>query len=176
MKRTELKRKTALRNIRSVEIPREAFDGLSPEEMAVWAIPRKSIVVIADTPPPSLVKAVRGAMGRSSRPKMTPLRKSAHAEGCTMNVAGVCNYDPATVILAHFRWLGDCGEAFKPTDLQAGYACSECNRWTDSPTPVETAEREKYEADRNFYALRAMVRTQIRMVAKGLIIVRGMPA
>ena len=36
-----------------------------------------------------------------------------------MNVAGVCNYDPATVILAHFRWLGDCGEAFKPTDLQA---------------------------------------------------------
>ena len=93
-----------------------------------------------------------------------------------MNVAGVCNYDCSTVILAHFRWLGDCGEAFKPTDLQAGYACSECNRWTDSPTPAETADRAAYEAARNFYALRSIVRTLLRMVAKGLITVKGMAA
>jgi Ni,Fe-hydrogenase I small subunit len=107
---------------------------------------------------------------------MTPLRKSAQGEGCTMQVAGVCNHNPETVILAHLRWLGDCGGSFKPTDLQACFACSECNRWTDSPTHAETADRAQYESDRNFYALRAVVRTQLRMVAKGLITVKGMAA
>lgn len=117
----------------------------------------------------------RSAM-RRSRPKMTPMRKSASGEGCTFNVEGVCNYDATTVVLVHMRWLGDCGGSFKPTDLQAAYGCSECNRWTDSPTPAETADREAYEAARNFYALRALVRTQLRMVAKGIITVQGMAA
>lgn len=113
---------------------------------------------------------------KQSRPKMTPLRKSAEGEGCTFNVAGVCNYDNATVALTHMRWLGDCGGSFKPTDLQAAYGCSECNRWTDSPSVIETRDRAAYEALRNFYALRALVRTQLRMVAKGLITVKGMAA
>lgn len=108
--------------------------------------------------------------------KTTPLRKSAKLEGCTMEVAGVCNHNDETVVLAHFRWLGDCGGSFKPTDLQGAYACSECNRWTDSPTVAETADRAQYEADRNFYAIRAMVRTWLRMIAKGLIVVKGMKA
>lgn len=111
-----------------------------------------------------------------ARPKMTPLRKSANGEGCTFNVAGVCNYDPKTVVLVHLRWLGDCGGSLKPTDLQAAYGCSECNRWTDSPTKAETADRAKYESDRNYYGIRAMVRTQLRMVAKGLITVNGIAA
>lgn len=115
----------------------------------------------------------RKAMKRT-RSASTPLRKSAKGEGCTMNVAGVCNYDSSTVVLAHFRWLGDCGASFKPTDLQGGFACSECNRWTDSPTPAETADRAAYEAARDFYALRSIVRTLLRMVAKGLITVKGM--
>ncbi|MFC4526389.1 DUF1364 family protein [Dyella halodurans] len=116
----------------------------------------------------------RTAMKRSSRPKMTPARKAAAGEDCTLNVAGVCNYNAETVILAHFRWLGDCGGSMKPTDLQAAYGCSECNRWTDSPTPAE--RNATYESDRNFYALRAMVRTQLRMVAKGIIQVKGVAA
>ncbi|KAF1009510.1 MAG: putative nuclease YbcO [Luteibacter sp.] len=113
---------------------------------------------------------------KRSRPKMTPLRKSANGEGCTFNVAGVCNYDPKTVVLVHMRWLGDCGGSLKPTDLQAAYGCSECNRWTDSPSKAETVDRKAYEDLRNFYALRALVRTQQRMVAKGIITVKGIAA
>jgi hypothetical protein len=118
----------------------------------------------------------KSPMKRISRPKMTPMRKSADGESCTLQVAGVCNHQLETVVLTHFRWLGDCGGSIKPTDLQAAYGCSECNRWTDSPTPAETADRARYESDRNFYALRAMVRTQLRMVAKGIITVKGMAA
>jgi len=111
---------------------------------------------------------------KRSRTKSTPVRQSAAGEGCALQVARVCSGRPETVVLAHLRWLGDCGAGMKPTDLQAVYACSECNRWTDSPTPAETADRLQYEADRNFYALRAIVRTQLRMVAKGIITVKGM--
>lgn len=119
-------------------------------------------------------KATNKPRIKRSRAKATPVRKSAAGEGCTMQVAGVCNGQAETVVLAHFRWLGDCGAGIKPSDLQAAYACSECNRWTDSPTPAETADRLQYEADRNFYALRAMIRTLLRMVAKGIITVKGM--
>ena len=113
---------------------------------------------------------------KRSRAVMTPLRKSAHGEGCTIQKVGACLHDPKTVVLVHMRWLGDCGGSLKPTDLQAVYACSGCNRWTDSPTPAETADRAAYEAERDFYCLRALVRTQLRMVAKGLITVKGIAA
>lgn len=99
------------------------------------------------------------------------IRKSAEGEDCTLNVARVCNYKPDTTVFAHFRWLGDCGTSFKPGDIQGAYACSECNRWTDSPTPTE--RNDAYESDRNFYALRGMVRTLGRLTVKGLIQIRG---
>lgn len=113
---------------------------------------------------------------RTSRPAMTPLRKSARDESCTIQKVGVCLHDPKTVVLAHLRWLGDCGGALKPMDLQAVYACAECNRWTDSPSLAETRDRAAYEAERDFYCLRALVRTWMRMIAKGLITVKGIEA
>lgn len=75
---------------------------------------------------------------------------------CLMNVANVCSYDPEKTVLIHFRWLGECGTGFKPPDEQGVHGCSECNRWTDSPTPRE--RNETYESDRNFYAARALAR------------------
>lgn len=100
---------------------------------------------------------------------MSKITQSARAEVCTMNVSGVCNYNPETVVFAHFRWLGDCGTGIKPSDLQGAYACSECNRWTDSPSPKE--RNVAYESDRNFYGMRAMVRTLKRLREKGLVII-----
>lgn len=95
---------------------------------------------------------------KRSRPKSTTERRAAKGMPCTMNVSGVCNYDPETTVLIHFRWLGNCGTGIKPSDNQAVNACSNCNRWTDSPTPVESMDRKQYESDRNFYAARALVR------------------
>lgn len=110
---------------------------------------------------------------KASRPVMTPIREAAAGEECTMHVAGVCNYRHDTTALAHARWVGNCGAGMKPTDLQAFFACSECNRWTDSPSTSETADREQYESDRNWYAIRAIVRTQHRLIDKGIITVKG---
>ena len=86
-------------------------------------------------------------------------RKAARGMPCTLNVAGVCNYDPETTVLAHLRWLGGCGTGFKPSDLQAVNSCSACNTWTDSPTPRQ--RNETYESDRNFYAARALYRMRV---------------
>lgn len=102
---------------------------------------------------------------RKSRTRTTAMRQSARGMPCLLNVAGVCNYDHATVVLAHFRWLGNCGTGIKPPDEQGVPACSACNTWTDSPTPAQARDRLQYESDRNFYAARALVR--LRMIERG---------
>ena len=33
---------------------------------------------------------------------MSAIRKAAKGEECTLNIAGVCSYDPETVVLCHF--------------------------------------------------------------------------
>lgn len=104
-------------------------------------------------------------MIRSSR-----IRSSARGESCTLQVAGVCNGNSETVIYAHFRWLGGCGVGIKPTDLgQGAYACSACHDWLDGRMP----HGESYLSDRNFYAMRGMVRTLERLVDKGIIQIAG---
>lgn len=92
--------------------------------------------------------------------KTTKARKEACGMPCLLNVAGVCCdvYPHETTVLVHLRWLGDCGTALKPPDTQAVFGCSECNRWTDSPTPAESRDRMQYESDRNYYAARALAR------------------
>lgn len=106
---------------------------------------------------------------KSSRPQSTPERKAARGQDCYLNVAGVCVYDASRVSLAHFRWLGECGTGLKPRDAQGCPACDMCNRWTDSPTPRQVEDcggRVAYERDRNFYALRAMVRLRLMELDK----------
>lgn len=42
--------------------------------------------------------------------------------------------------------------------------------------PGRNGDRAAYEAERNFLCLRALVRTLVRMLAKGLISVKGLAA
>ena len=37
---------------------------------------------------------------------MSAIRKAARGEECTLNIAGVCSYDPETVVLCHYRMAG----------------------------------------------------------------------
>jgi len=96
----------------------------------------------------------------SRKPKRRSLRRSARGVPCMLNVAGVCIDQPPheTTVLAHFRWLGECGVGIKPPDTQGCPACAACNAWTDSPTPAQARDRLQYECDRNFYAARALAR------------------
>ena len=88
------------------------------------------------------------------------IRLAARDEQCTVNIAMACNYDPATVVLAHLRWLGCCGMGIKPSDLQGVFACSVCHDYFDGRRLGLTKE------ERDFYALRALARTHIRLAEK----------
>ena len=82
--------------------------------------------------------------------KSQKLRYSAKGKQCTMNVANVCNYDPATVVLAHVNCEGG-SIGGKTDDYSACFACCDCHTWLDTNAGSEI--------DRLFYTRRGMVRT-----------------
>ncbi|MGH1438234.1 MAG: nuclease domain-containing protein [Lewinella sp.] len=78
------------------------------------------------------------------------LRKSANGKDCTLNIAGVCNYDRRTVVLAHINTdFGKMGG--KSDDYSACFACSSCH------THLDTNKLDSN--DELFYTRRALVRT-----------------
>lgn len=87
-------------------------------------------------------------------------RDGAKDEQCKMNVAGVCNYDPDTVVLAHVKCLGGSWGA-KTHDFSGVDACSACHEWLDS--------YKGEEEDRLFYTRRGIIRTLENRFERGLI-------
>ena len=84
---------------------------------------------------------------KSKGPRMTPIRKSAKGEDCTVRVPGVCNRDPATTVWAHSNSHKDGkGMGLKARDEEGCYACFACHSWLDggyaSNAPREV--RDKY--------------------------------
>lgn len=93
------------------------------------------------------------------------LRQSAKGEQCTINVQGVCTYDPETVVLCHFP--SDIA-GYKATDLSSGYGCAACHDWIDRRVSAGPEE----DADREFYMRRSQIRTHTKFYEKGLIQVK----
>jgi len=62
------------------------------------------------------------------------LRNLARGQECQVRVPGVCNRDPATTVLAHFRMPGTCGMGLKPPDEQGAWCCSACHDAIDGRT------------------------------------------
>lgn len=79
----------------------------------------------------------RGTSRLKSRgPKMTPIRKSAKGEECTIRLPGVCNFDPATTVLCHSNESADGkGMGLKASDERAAYGCSACHDVVDGRRP-----------------------------------------
>lgn len=73
---------------------------------------------------------------KSSRPKMTPIRKSARGQECALQIPGVCNRDPETVVLCHSNYLKDGkGMGLKAPDTAAAFGCSACHDVLDGRAP-----------------------------------------
>lgn len=49
---------------------------------------------------------------------MANLRKEAKGRECQIRLPGICNHNPATTVLAHYRLSGTCGMGMKPNNLQ----------------------------------------------------------
>lgn len=66
------------------------------------------------------------------------LREAARGQICMVRLPDICNHDPQTVVLAHFRLIGTSGMGLKPGDLQGSWACSNCHAYVDSHKDPET--------------------------------------
>ena len=69
------------------------------------------------------------------------LRKSARGRECRKN-SGVCNGNPETSVLAHYRLAGTCGTGCKPDDQQGAIACNCCHDAIDGRTKTEYTRDE----------------------------------
>lgn len=59
------------------------------------------------------------------------LRKLARGKPCMVRIPGICNGNPETTVLAHYRLAGTCGGGMKPDDRQGAWACSACHDAVD---------------------------------------------
>ena len=89
------------------------------------------------------------------------LRNSAKGQGCTMQLPYICNYDPATTVLAHLpspvKGMGNKGD-----DFFAVFACSACHAHMDAH-PLEIADAK----------LEALRRTQRFWIDNGLLTLKN---
>ncbi|MGY6088709.1 phage protein [Avibacterium paragallinarum] len=59
------------------------------------------------------------------------LRKEAKGRECQVRLPGICNFNPETVVLAHYRMAGINGVGQKPDDIFGAWACSSCHDAAD---------------------------------------------
>jgi len=103
--------------------------------------------------------------------KSKAIRQSAKGEDCTLNIAGVCNYNPETTVLAHLPDESK-GMGRKSDDISACYACSDCHDVIDGRSMKKLTVLVE-DGELEWYMRRAMVRTWRRLVDKGIISIRG---
>ncbi|WP_455887073.1 DUF1364 domain-containing protein [Pseudomonas rustica] len=96
--------------------------------------------------------------------RQTKLTKAARGRECQVRIPGVCNGNPETTVLAHYRMAGTCGVGFKPNDLQGAWACSACHDACDGRNRL--VDRDTV---RQCHA-EGVMRTQAVLISEGLLV------
>lgn len=94
---------------------------------------------------------------------MANLRNEARGRECQVRIYGICNHNPETTVLAHYRMAGLCGTGMKPDDLLGAWACSSCHDEIDRRTHIIDHEFAK------IYHLEGVMRTQDILRKEGKI-------
>lgn len=104
--------------------------------------------------------------------RIKKIRESARGQDCTVN-SPWCNYNPETVIFAHYGEPGEKGMGLKPDDTSGAYSCSTCHDWLDG------RYKPKYEKDlvethwpveqKQYYWFRAMRKTWALLIREGVL-------
>lgn len=63
---------------------------------------------------------------------MSKLREAAKGMPCMVRIPGVCNGNPETTILGHYRLSGLNGIGMKPPDICGAWVCSACHDCVDN--------------------------------------------
>lgn len=95
---------------------------------------------------------------------MSKITKSARGEPCQIRLAGYCNHNPETTVLAHYRLADYCGMGIKPPDFMGAYACSACHDAVDGRIKTDLSEEELRLAHAE-----GVMRTLVVLQKKGLI-------
>lgn len=112
-----------------------------------------------------------GKRMRSARPKMTPARKAAKGQPCTLRLP-TCYPGPDNeqVQLCHLRMLGGGGTGLKPHDSEAVFACTHCHDILDGRARLIPELAHEFTWER---ILRALVLTLRAQRAAGVLIYKG---
>lgn len=87
------------------------------------------------------------------------LRKEARNRECQARLPGICNFNPETTVLAHFRLSGISGLGHKVPDLLAAWLCSSCHAAADSHKDDRT----------QLDFAKACFRTQAQLIKEGKV-------
>lgn len=80
------------------------------------------------------------------------ITEAARGQDCTLNILGVCSYDPATVVFCHFPDESH-GMSRKSDDVSGCFGCGKCHAVVDGLRCEEFSERS------DWYLRRAQTRT-----------------
>lgn len=96
--------------------------------------------------------------------RQTKLTKAARGRECQVRIPGMCNGNPETTVLAHYRMAGTCGVGCKPHDLQCAWASSACHDVCDGLTkPVSRDTARRYHAE-------GVMRTHAILLAEAVVV------
>jgi hypothetical protein len=80
-----------------------------------------------------------------------------------VRLPGICNFDPETTVLAHYRMHGLSGIGMKSPDLFGAWACSACHDEVDRRTQITRAVFVQVAH------LEGVLRTQQALILEGAI-------
>lgn len=95
---------------------------------------------------------------------MTDLRKAAQGNPCMVR-STLCNFDPHTTVLAHYRSIGISGLGIKAPDLIGAWACSSCHDLIDGRCHVANLTKD----DVRLLHLQGVVRTQAELIRREMV-------
>jgi hypothetical protein len=124
--------------------------------------------VYAPLPPPgNRPKELPRRTGLKSKgPKMTPIRRAARGEQCTLRFDGICNRNPETSVWCHSnRYEHGKGAGLKARDEHGCIGCSACHAFYDGGYANAGWTRDQVEA--RFDLAEAASREVLR--AKGVL-------
>lgn len=71
---------------------------------------------------------------------MSKLTEAARGQPCMVRLPAICNFNPETTVLAHYRLPGTCGTGMKPPDLLGAWCCSSCHDVLDGRVQTKDAD------------------------------------
>lgn len=92
------------------------------------------------------------------------ITKAARGRDCQVRIPGVCNGNPETTVLAHYRMAGTCGIGIKPPAIIGAWSCSACHDAVDQRSQCDFSREEL----RHFHA-EAVIRTIYFLCKEGLV-------